>query len=457
MSVPAYESYRDSGVEWLRQLPSHWDLDRLKASIVDCRNGVWGEEADGGEDDVLCIRVADFDRTALRVSLVAPTLRRVTPRERAERLVHAGDLLIEKSGGGEKQSVGAVVLFSHTVPAVCSNFVGRMRLAPGMVPTYWLYVHSAAYAVRLTVRSINQTSGIQNLDQWRYFEERAPFPPAAEQAAIAAFLDRETAKIDALVEEQRRMIDLLKEKRQAVISHAVTKGLDPSVPMKDSGVESIGAVPTHWVVSRIKNLTSVISKGTTPSTIGADFTAEGTRFLKAENIAGGQVLSAPEFYIDEDTHAALRRSALRSQDILVVIAGATTGKSAILPATMVPANTNQAVSFIRCKRSTDAVFVQNWLESSNVQSKILTDSVQSAQPNLSMESLGNLPIPIPPPDEMIEIADFIARSKERLSALIAEADAAITILQERRSALISAAVTGKIDVRGLVTSAAEAA
>lgn len=110
-----------------------------------------------------------------------------------------------------------------------------MRLKPAMSSKFWCYVHAAAYSIRLTVGSINQTSGIQNSDQSRYFDELAPFPPLSEQDAIAAFLDRETAKIDALVEAQRRLIELLKEKRQAVIFHAVTKGLDPSAPMKDSG------------------------------------------------------------------------------------------------------------------------------------------------------------------------------------------------------------------------------
>ena len=132
-----------------------------------------------------------------------------------------------------------------------------MRLRNGQNSGYWKYAHAAAYALRITVRSIKQTSGIQNLDQSQYFEERAPFPPLPEQTAITTFLDRETGKIDVLVEEQRRLIALLKEKRQAVISHAVTKGLNPNAPMKDSGIEWLGKVPTHWEVSPLKRQWSV--------------------------------------------------------------------------------------------------------------------------------------------------------------------------------------------------------
>ena len=171
-------------------------------------------------------------------------------KERSTRLLSKGDLLLEKSGGGETQPVGCVVIYNDDRPAVCSNFVARMQLAPGMNSSYWRYVHAAAYAIRLTTGSINQTSGIQNLDADRYFNERAAFPTLPEQQAIATFLDIETAKIDGLMAEQRALVALLKEKRQAVISHAVTKGLNPAAPMKDSGVTWLGEVPGHWEVKK---------------------------------------------------------------------------------------------------------------------------------------------------------------------------------------------------------------
>lgn len=121
------------------------------------------------------------------------------------------------------QPVGQVVMYHLDAPAVCSNFVAKVVLKPYMAPDYWNYVHSAAYAVGVNIGSISQTSGIQNLDADRYFNERAPFPPFDEQTAIATFLDRETAKIDALIAEQEKLLTLLAEKRQATISHAVTR------------------------------------------------------------------------------------------------------------------------------------------------------------------------------------------------------------------------------------------
>ncbi len=276
-------------------------------------------------------------------------------------------------------------------------------------------------------------------------------PDKGEQLAIASFLDRETAKIDALIAEQQRLIELLHEKRQAVISHAVTKGLNPHVPMKDSGVEWLGEVPKHWDIKRIKHLSKAISKGTTPSTIGAEFTPSGIRFIKAENITSTGVEPLPEFFISDETNQELSRSILFGGEVLVVIAGATTGKSAVIPKEICPANTNQAVCFIRTKSEIASSFINHWLSQKSVQNQIAIGSVQSAQPNLSMEDLGNIPIALPPLEEMRQITSLCDLRRADAEVSAAESSKLVELLKERRSALISAAVTGQIDVRGLAT------
>jgi len=209
-------TYRPSGIEWYGEIPAHWKVDRLKWTVTDCRNGVWGSEPDGAED-IPCVRVADFDRVRYRVALDEPTLRAVSSRELNGRVLHAGDLLLEKSGGGEQQPVGAVVLYDHDTEAVCSNFIARMPVAADCVPRFLAYVHALLYANRINIRSIKQTTGIQNLDSSMYLNELVALPPEGEQRAIADFLDRETAKIDALVAKKRRLVELLEEKRTALI------------------------------------------------------------------------------------------------------------------------------------------------------------------------------------------------------------------------------------------------
>ncbi len=160
MSFPRYERYKDSGVEWLGKVPEHWQIQRLKTTVQRCKNGVWGNDETGDGWDIPCVRVADFDRDKLRVKEVVPTLRNVIESDRNGRVLRRGDLLLEKSGGGDLQPVGCVVLYDHDQEAVCSNFVARMQLASGMDASYCRYLHASIYGLRLTVRSINQTSGI---------------------------------------------------------------------------------------------------------------------------------------------------------------------------------------------------------------------------------------------------------------------------------------------------------
>jgi type I restriction enzyme S subunit len=205
---------KDSGVEWIGEVPEHWGVRRIKFAISSCRNGVWGDDPTGN-GDVPCVRVADFNRDTLRVNSEIPTLRKISENDRDSRRLRRGNLLLEKSGGGERQPVGQVVLYDRDDDAVCSNFIAKIELSSCEDSAFWCYQFAAAYACGLNLRSVKQTSGIQNLDQEQYFDEIASHPPHAEQVAIAAFLDRETARID-----------LLKKRRSALITAAVTGQID---------------------------------------------------------------------------------------------------------------------------------------------------------------------------------------------------------------------------------------
>ncbi len=446
MSFPRYPEYKDSGVAWLGEVPAHWHLDRLKRSIVSCKNGVWGDEAQEDENDIPCVRVADFNRRQLTVVLNDPTMRNVTEKERLGRVLSRGDLLLEKSGGGENQPVGCVVLYDDERPAVCSNFVARIQMASGMDSCYWRYVHAAAYAIRLTTGSINQTSGIQNLDQDRYFNERVAFPSFGEQQAIAAFLDRETAKIDTLVAEQEKLIALLKEKRQAVISHAVTKGLDPNVPMKNSGIEWLGEVPAHWEVRRVKSVSTFTTSG--PRGWSERVGADGHLFVQSGDLNDSLQVefgTAKRVAVEDDAEAM--RTRLSDGDVVVCITGAKTGNVAVCASVPEPAYVNQHLCLIRPNREVLPLFLGVLLKS-QIGQTYFDLSQYGLKQGLSLEDVREAPVLLPPLAEQQSIAAFLDDETARLDALTAEAQRAIELLKERRSALISAAVTGKIDVRG---------
>jgi type I restriction enzyme S subunit len=448
MTFPRYPEYKDSGVEWLGGVPGHWRIDRLKRSTTSSKNGVWGDEAKQDVNDIPCVRVADFDRQGLRVQLVEPTIRNIVDSERVGRVLVQGDLLLEKSGGGEGQPVGCVVLYDDPLPAVCSNFVARVQTAPGMESSFWRYVHAAAYAVRLNTRSIKQTSGIQNLDASQYFDERAGFPPLPEQTQITAFLDRETAKIDALVAEQRRLMALLKEKRQAVISHAVTRGLNPDAPLKPSGIEWLGDVPEHWEVSAIKRYTDKITDGAhvSPETDNGVFHFVSTKDVGADSIDFENCLRT-----SEQSYESMVKTGCRPMlgDVLFSKDG-TIGRTVVIREERDFVVASSLIIIRPTASVLDSDFLNCLCQSQGIANQVDCFVKGAGLPRLSIQNLTKVVGCFPPIGEQKVIAEFLGSELTKFDTLTTEAQRAIDLLQERRTALISAAVTGQIDVRGAV-------
>jgi type I restriction enzyme S subunit len=454
MSFPKYPEYRPSKVQWLADIPAHWSIFSLKRSVDGCVNGIWGNEPTGA-DDTAVIRVADFERNNLRVGLSKLTYRDISPKEHENRALSSGDLLIEKSGGGEKTLVGCVVLFAHEFTAVTSNFVARMRPLNGFDGCFLCYCFDSLYQGRANYPSIKQTTGIQNLDSEAYLQERFCFPPILEQTQIAAFLDHETAKIDTLIHEQKRLIELLQEKRQAVISHAVTKGLDPKVLMRDSKVEWLGEVPAHWGVSSLKRL--VIE----PLKYGANEAADDAnpdhpRFVRITDVTSDGKLR-------EETYRSLPPDVanpylLVEGDILLARSGATVGKSFIYQDDW--GNCCFAGYLIRARIDQSKAisqFVYSVLQSSNYWQYIGQEQIKATIQNVSAERYGRFFLPVPPLIEQEKILDYLNQRLEEYAGLLDISYTGIKFLKERRSALISAAVTGKIDVRDWQLPADESA
>jgi len=427
----AYLTYKSSDVEWLGVIPYHWSVDRLKRSIDGCRNGIWGEEADGGADDIICIRVADFDRVAFRVVPDSPTLRAVPRRERVARELKPGDLLIEKSGGGEKQLVGCVVSFDHRFEAVTSNFVARMRTAPGMCSRYWAYAHASMYSGRLNYPSIKQTTGIQNLDTAAYLNERFVYPPFDEQCTIADFLDRETARLDTLVRKRRELIEKLKEKRTALISRTVTRGLpadaaraaglNPHPKHKSSGIEWLGDIPEHWEVKQLK-WAVMFQRG---------------HDLPSEQREEGDVPLVTSAGISS-SHS---RAAAKGPGIVTGRYG-TIGVFHLISEDYWPLNTTLYTVSLR---RNEPRFLRYML--THLSPLFLLNAVKSAVPGVDRNDIHPTKAAVPPVPEQRAVADYLDSETAKLDRMMEKVEAAIEKLQEYRTALVTAAVTGKIDVR----------
>ena len=445
MNIAPYPTYQPSGVEWLGNIPKDWSVKRLKWSVDGCFNGVWGDEPDG-IDDVVCLRVADFNRDNYTISTEALTLRAIEAKQLESRKLKRGDLLIEKSGGGEKQLVGCVVYFDHEFDAVCSNFVARMPVAEGHLPRYWAYVHAGLYAGKLNYPAIKQTTGIQILDAALYLDTLAAYPPLAEQQQIAAFLDWKTSQIDALIAKKQALLQKLKEKRLAVITQAVTKGLNPDAPMRDSGIAWLGKVPAHWGVKRLKFVAHV-GNGSTPNREDSAYWDGGTYpWLNSSVVNQEQVTNADQFV----TPLALSECHLPRISPPAVLVGITgQGKTRGMATTLLfEATINQHLAYVKPDEAKASVgFLRRVFDMAYAHLRIESENGGSTKGAITCEQIAELPIPVPPLDEQVVISERIDMALAKLARMSDNAKSAITRLTEYRSALITAATTGKIDVR----------
>ena len=437
-----YAEYQDSGVEWLGEIPSHWNLYSLKRSVDKCTNGFWGAEPDGIND--LCVlRVADFNRDNFLINENKLTFRSIHPKEAENRLLKKGDLLIEKSGGGDKTLVGCVVMFDKQFSAITSNFVAKMTPNINTDSKYLTYSFAHLYSGRVNFPSIKQTTGIQNLDSEAYLIEKFGFPPKNEQTQIANFLDHETAKIDSLIEKQQQLIELLKEKRQAVISHAVTKGLNSNVPMKDSGVEWLGQVPEHWIVSKLKYESEVVDcRNKTP-----EYFENGEYFvIRTTNVKNQKLNFNGALYTDKKNFEIWTQRGVPPAGSILFTREAPTGEVCLVPENIKFCMGQRMMNFIANTKSySDYLF--DYLISDCLERYINSVSHGSTVTHLRVEQVENIPVLVPSDAEIKEIHHHILIIKNKYDAIENKAHQTIQLMQERRTALISAAVTGKIDVQ----------
>jgi len=358
--------------------------------------------------------------------------------------VKQGDLLVCE--GGEVGRAG--ILKENLENVIIQNSLHRVR-SKDNCNAFLMYILINA-ASRNWFEIICNKATIAHFTNDKFSAFRIPLPPLAEQKDIAAFLDRETAKIDGLIAKKEQLIALLAEQRTALISRAVTKGLDASVEMKPSGVTWLGDVPAHWEVWKLAHLTTRIGSGKTPTGGAEVYQTEGVLFLRSQNVYDEGLHLNDVAYIDEKTDKEMSWSRTKPNDILLNITGASLGRTCLVPRDIKRANVNQHVCVIRLKENDFSKFVAHYLKSKQAKSFYDLAQTGSAREGLNFEQIGAFPIPLPPLAEQKEIAAFLDRETAKIDALSTKITTAIDHLKEYRTALISAAVTGKIDVREAV-------
>ena len=332
---------------------------------------------------------------------------------------------------------------------LCTN-QGCKALVPktSVVAKYYAYLLGSCTA-ELNINGNGTTFTELSLDALANF--RVPHPTEETQLAVVAFLDRETTEIDTLIAEQQRAIELLAEKRQAVISYLVTKGINPKVRMKESGTKFLGTIPAHWDAKRLKFVSPEVTVGIVvePSKY---YTDKGVPALRSFNISPGSISLQDVVFISDEANELHAKSKLHSGDLVAVRSGQP-GTTAVVPPELEGCNCIDLIIIRRpsigCER-----FLCWFLASDVALQQFAAGSDGAIQKHFNIETAMNLVVTVPPSDEQVQIAKYIQEETSELDSMVTEAKHAIELLQERRSALISAAVTGKIDVRGYGRTAA---
>lgn len=439
MSLPRYPEYKDSGAPWIGNMPSSWNVLPLLAVARERRESNQGMK----EDNLLSLsygRIVRKDMTS-NDGLLPESFE-------TYQIVRPGDVVFRLTDlQNDKRS-----LRTATVEEVGIITSAYLAVEPTGVESRFLSYLLRAYDLSKVFYSMG--GGLRQ--SMKYADvARLPVlaPPAQEQQAIAIFLDRETAKIDVLIAEQEKLLTLLAEKRQATISHAVTRGLDPNAPMKDSGVPWLGEVPAHWEVSPLKYI-SRIGNGSTPNRDNPDYWSDtGFPWLNSSVVNQDEVTEAERF-VTEFALKECHLPVIRPPAVLVGITGQgkTRGMAAPL---MFEATISQHLAYVTPEAGRlEVAYLLRVLEIAYGTLRTDSESAGSTKGAITCDQLSRFTIPLPPLDEQGAIAKHIDNKAAHFEKLASDSREAIALLKERRSALIAAAVTGQIDVRGFVEAQA---
>jgi len=414
-----YPNYKDSGVDWLGEIPEHWIHTRLKF--------------------LTSITTGDKDTENKEPEGEYPFFVRSKTIERINSYSYDGEAILTAGDG----DIGKIFHYIngkfdyHQRVYMFYKFLG----VKGLFLYYYLLENLSKEVIKLSAKTTVDSLRLPMLQNFV-----VSVPPLQEQQTIANYLDKATAKIDTLIEKQTKLIELLREKRQAVISTAVTRGLDNTVAMKDSGVEWLGEIPEGWISTKVKNMLS------TPITDGPhetpEFLDEGVPFISAEAISKGFLnFSKIRGHISDEANRvySLKYSPML-HDVYMIKSGATTGVTAMVE-DRVNFNIWSPLAVFRSNTKLNPYYLLNYLRSSNFQKAVELYWSYGTQQNIGMNVLENLYIAVPPIEEQQAIADYLDDKTLKIDTLVTKATKAIELLKEKRTALISATVTGKIDVR----------
>lgn len=452
MQLKPYPKYKDSGVQWIGEIPEGWEVRRIKSLIPFIKNGQWGDEPKNNMLDLIVLRVEDFDGRYFNLNKDL-TIRNVPDLNLS---LMEDDLVIEKSGGGEKQLVGRVVQLKNcnkNEKYTYSNFIGKLIIKENINKDFLNYYFNVLYNSKVNHKYIKQTTGIQNLDtdlliQREFFGLPSGFH---DQTAIVSFLDKKTAKIDALIEKDKNLIAFLEEKRTALINHAVTKELDPNVKLKNSGIPWIGKIPEGWKVRKLKQVTSImisnVDKKSKPN-------EEEVLLCNYNEVYNNEFITSKLSFMKATASIEqIEKFSIKKEDVII------TKDSEIPEDIAVPSLVKENLDNIICgyhlalirpnESKIKGKYLLRVFQSRKINDQFVISANGVTRFGISTYPIKNSFVIIPPPYEQTVIASYLDKATAKIDETIEKIEKEIALLEEYKKSLIHHVVTGKVDVRGV--------
>ncbi|MCH4193384.1 MAG: restriction endonuclease subunit S [Butyrivibrio sp.] len=433
---------KDSGVEWIGEIPKEWSCIRMKNCIKERDCGVWGEEEKNDSKDIVCVRIADFDYSTMQIKNSENykyTLRNYDQNVISRLLLQKGDILIEKSGGGDKTPVGRTVIFNLNFPCLYANFIERIRVKEDFDNRYVQYIFVIFYSNKYVLNYIKQTTGIQNLDITAMLNnEMVVCPPHKLQVMIADYLEKKCSQIDNIIEKEQRIIERLKAYRISMVTEAVTKGLNPDVKLSDCKIGWIDKIPAHWKTYRIANLYKEVSEN-------------GNEDLPILTVSINTGVSDRELS-DEESDRVFVRSEDKSKykrvqpgDLTYNMMRAWQGA---FGAVRVEGMVSPAYVVARPFAEIDSRYAEYLLRTPIATEEMhrYSHGIADFRLRLYWPEFRNIRICFPPLEEQKQIADFIDEKSAKIDELIARREVLISKLTAYKKSLIYEVVTGKREV-----------
>lgn len=447
---------KDSGIEWIGEIPEDWETVKLKHLVVDRQAGVWGkdESQDNLANNKICIRIADFDYPKMTTRKDREfTLRNYTDNEITKCSLRKGDILVEKSGGGEKTPVGRTIIWDEDFQALYANFIERIRMDKKQIlPMFAQFCFFAFYGIGGSNLYFNQTTGIQNLDMTGMMNDlRLPTPELSAQIKIVEFLDKKRRQIEDIKSTIVQEIQTLEDYKKSVITEAVTKGLDKNVEMKDSGIEWIGEIPKHWKINKVGRICNVVTDFVASGSFAS--LAKNVKYFDDENYAmlvrtvdlSNKRGNVGCVYVDKSSYNFLNNSNLFGGEIILPNIGASIGDVYIVPKlfnkmTLGPNSVMIKTNYV------DKYYYYCFV--SKIGRVILENlSISSAQAKFNKTQLKEVRLMQPPIHEQEKMATYLDKKCALVDSAILKKQKQLEILEEYKKSLIYEYVTGKKEVK----------